>query len=293
MGTVVEAAGLSKHFGDIVALEGCEFAIPGGKVTGLVGPNGAGKTTLLQLAVGLRRPTAGSIRVLDHDPGADEPALLEQIGFIAQDRPLYGDFTIADTLELARRLNTRWDAPYALARIQRFGLPLNARVRRLSTGQRAQVALALALGKRPALLLLDEPVANLDPLARLDLLEELMAVVAEGDVTVLMSANALADIERVCEHIVMLMGGHVRMDGEIEDLVAQHLVVSGPREPSPLDPSWRVIEARVAERQGTWLVHATNEEPGVEHANGVVTRRPTLEEIVLAYLRAASMEAKR
>lgn len=286
MGNVVEATGLTKRFGKLAALNDCALTLPAGKVIGLIGPNGAGKTTLLQLAIGLGRPTAGSIRVLEHDPADDDPEILRRIGFVAQDRPLYGDFTVRETLELARRLNQAWDVAYARARVERFGLPLNARVRRLSTGQRAQVALALALGKRPELLLLDEPVANLDPLARLELLEELMAVVADGNVSVVMSANALADIERVCEHVVMLIGGRVRIAGAIDDLVAEHLVVMGPREPTPLRPSWQVIEMRRAERQATWLVRAPERPTVAETSDGVIARPATLEEVVLAYLRS-------
>ena len=288
----VEAVGLTKHFGKFAALRECDVRLPAHKVIGLVGPNGAGKTTLLQLAIGLRYPTAGSISVLGKSPGAHAADLLARVGFIAQDRPLYGDFTVEETLELARRLNTKWDQAYALARVRRFRIPLDARVRRLSTGQRAQVALALALGKQPELLLLDEPVANLDPLARLELLEELMGAVADGGPTVVMSSNALADIERVCEYLVILLDGRVRLAGDIDELTAQHFFVSGPRDHAPFDHDWQVIDERQAERHGTWLVRSVSGATPVTSQNGTVVRQATLEEIVLAYLRSASKEVR-
>jgi ABC-2 type transport system ATP-binding protein len=287
MGAVVEAASLTKRYRAATALDRCDLALPERKVIGIVGPNGAGKTTLLQLAIGLRRPTSGSIRVLGTMPTQDDPAWLARVGFVAQDRPLYPDFTVAETLELARRLNVRWDDAYARRRVERFRLRADARVRGLSTGQRAQLALAVALGKRPELLLLDEPAANLDPLARVDLLEELMSTVADGGVTVVMSANVLADIESVCEHVVMLVDGRVQIDGDIDDLIAQHTVILGPRQPDPIDPSWRVIEARLAERQGTWIVRRNGRPITIAPTEGVVTREPTLEEIVVAYLRTS------
>jgi ABC-2 type transport system ATP-binding protein len=287
MAAVVETAGLTKRFGRASALDHCDLALPEQKVIGIVGPNGAGKTTLLHLAIGLRRPTSGSIRVLGTTPTENDPAWLARIGFVAQDRPLYADFTVAETLELARRLNVRWDHAYAVRRVERFRLPAHSRVRGLSTGQRAQLALAVALGKRPELLLLDEPAANLDPLARVELLEELMSTVADGRVTIVMSANVLADIEGVCEHIVMLVDGRVQIAGDIDDLIAQHAVILGPRRPDPIDPSWRVIEARLAERQGTWIVRRNGQPIAVTAIEGVVTRAPTLEEIVVAYLRTS------
>lgn len=292
MAAVLEATGLTKRFGKFTALRGCDLSLPAQKVIGLVGPNGAGKTTLLQLASGLRYPTAGTISVLGRSPRDDAAALLPHIGFVAQDRPLYGDFTVDETLELTRRLNPTWDHAYARARVQRFRLPLDARVRRLSTGQRAQVALALAVGKRPELLLLDEPVANLDPLARLELLEELMATVADGGTSVVMSANALADVERVCEYMVIVLGGRVRLAGDIEQLVAQHTFVSGPLERPPFGDGWQVIDERHADRQGTWLLCSVGDTPPIDAGDGTLARQATLEEIVLAYLRSADKGAR-
>ena len=285
MDAVVETIGLTKRYRSVKALDNCDLALPLGKVTGLVGPNGAGKTTLIHLAVGLLRPTAGSIAVFGHDSTRDILKILPRVGFVAQDRPLYGDLTVAETLELGRRLNARWDAAYALARVQRFGLPLSRRIRTLSTGQRAHVATSIALGKRPELLLLDEPVANLDPVARIALLEELMSVVAEDGLTVVFSANALADVERVCEHIVILVNGRPRLTGDTEELIDSHVVAIGPRSKGVSALDGELIEARHAERQTIRLLRG----PGPSRLDdGTVVRPATLEEIVLGYMRPAT-----
>jgi ABC-2 type transport system ATP-binding protein len=289
---VVEAHGLTKQFGSFTALRDCDLKLPENKVIGLVGPNGAGKTTLLQLAAGLRYPTSGSIEVFGAAPSPNDPAFLARMGFVAQERPLYGDFSVADNLEVARHLNVRWDHEYAIARVRRFDVPLDARVRRLSTGQRAQVALAIAMGKRPELLLLDEPVANLDPLARVELLEELMSAVATSGPTVVMSANALADVDRVCEYIVVLTNGRVRLAGDIEAITARHAFVSGPRA-ERLPVGWVVVDGREAERHGTWIIRADDADQAIEpRNNGTIARTATLEEIVLAYLRSAAAEVR-
>lgn len=282
MDAVVETIGLTKRYGSVMALADCDLALPRGKVTGLVGPNGAGKTTLLHLAVGLLRPTAGAVAVLGHDSTREIDRILPRVGFVAQERPLYRDLTVAETLELGRRLNVRWDAAYALARVRKFGLSPSRKISTLSTGQRAQVAISLALGKRPELLLLDEPVANLDPVARLALLEELMSVVAEDGVTVIFSTNALADVERVCEHIVILMNGRPRLAGDSEELIASHVVAIGPRTEGDASADGELIEAQHAERQTIRLLRG----PGPSRVDdGTIVRPATLEEIVLGYMR--------
>ncbi len=282
MDAVVELTALTKRYGKVTALANCDLTLPGGKVTGLVGPNGAGKTTLLHLAVGLLRPTEGTARVFGHDSAREQDKILPRVGFVAQERPLYRDLTVGESLELGRRLNTRWDAAYALARVRRFGVPLDRKIGQLSTGQRAQVAISLALGKRPDLVLLDEPVANLDPLARLALLEELMSVVAEEGTTVVFSANALADIERVCEHIVVLVDGRARLAGDTDDLIGSHVVVVGPRSAGSSPADGEVIEARHSERQTIRLLKGRGPSAADD---GTVVRPATLEEIVVGYMR--------
>ena len=248
------------------------------------GRTGAGKTTLIHLAVGLLKPTAGSIAVFGHDAAGETAKILPRVGFVAQDRPLYRDLTVAETLELGRRLNERWDAAYALARVQRFGLPLSRKISTLSTGQRAQVATSLALGKRPELVLLDEPVANLDPVARLALLEELMSAVAEDGTTVVFSANALADVERVCEHVVILVSGRARLAGDTEELIQSHVVAIGPRWQDVSAADGELIEAKHAERQTIRLLRGRGP---ARVDDGTTVRPATLEEIVLGYMRPA------
>jgi ABC-2 type transport system ATP-binding protein len=284
MDAVVETTALTKRYGSVKALADCDLALPRGKVTGIVGPNGAGKTTLIHLAVGLLRPTAGNVRVFGHDAAREILQILPRVGFVAQDRPLYRDLTIAETLELGRRLNERWDAPYALARVQRFGLPLDRKIRTLSTGQRAHVATSLALGKRPELVLLDEPVANLDPVARLALLEELMSVVAEDGLSVVFSANALADVERVCEHIVILLNGRSRLAGDTEELIESHVVAIGPSTADASSADGELIESRRSERQTIRLLRGQGP---TRVDDGTIVRPATLEEIVLGYMRPA------
>jgi ABC-2 type transport system ATP-binding protein len=284
MDAVVETTALTKRYGSVMALADCDLALPRGKVTGLVGPNGAGKTTLIHLAIGLLRPTAGIVRVFGHNSTREILKILPRVGFVAQDRPLYRDLTILESLELGRRLNERWDADYALARVRRFGLPLSRKIKTLSTGQRAHVATSLALGKRPELILLDEPVANLDPVARLALLEELMSVVAEDGLTVVFSANALADVERVCEHIVILVNGRPRLAGDTEELIRSHVVAIGPRTQSVSAMDGELIEAHHAERQTIRLLRGQGPS---RVDDGTIVRPATLEEIVLGYMRPA------
>ena len=226
----VQADGLGKRYGATWALRNCTLEIPAGSVTALVGPNGAGKTTFLQLVVGLSRATDGSVTVFGADPVGDPGAVLRRVGFVAQEHPLYRGFTVADTLKLGRKMNPGWDDEIARTRIEQLGLPLHRKVGKLSGGQQAQVALTLALAKRPDLLVLDEPIASLDPLARREFMQSLMEAVAEGGLTVILSSHILADLERVCDHIVILANGRTQLASPIDDVVATHRLLTGPRD---------------------------------------------------------------
>ena len=219
----LETTGVAKRYGRTWALRDCTLAVPAGRVAGLVGPNGAGKTTLLRLAVGLKRPTRGEVRVFGQPPG-DDPALLGRVGFVAQDTPLYGDLSAAEHLEFGRRLNPTWDGDAAAARLARLEIAIDRPVRSLSGGQRAQVALTLALAKRPDLLVLDEPVASLDPLARREFLSELMGEVADRNLTVILSSHLIADLELRCDYLVVLSASRVQVLGDVDDLLAGHAV---------------------------------------------------------------------
>src|SRR5512142_1974029 len=222
---VIETNGLGKRYGRTWALRDCSLAIPAGHVAALVGPNGAGKTTLLNLAVGLAAPTAGALTVLGGRP-AGSPAALDGIAFVAQDAPLYKNLPAADLLHLTRNLSRRFDQPYARARLDELGIPLKRKAGKLSGGQQAQLALTLALARRPRLLVLDEPVAMLDPVARHDFMATVLAAVAADGVSVLLSSHVLAELERVASYLILLSRGQVRLAGEVGDLLAAHGQVS-------------------------------------------------------------------
>jgi ABC-2 type transport system ATP-binding protein len=285
---VLEAHGLGKRFGRTWALRDLSIAIPEGRVTALVGPNGAGKTTLLHIAVGLTRATTGSVAVLgDHAPGS--PRALADIAFMAQDAPLYPHLTVADTIRLAASVNDRFDVSAARARIAELDIPLRRRVGRLSGGQHAQVALAITLARRPRLLVLDEPVASLDPLARHGVMATLMSVVAEEGLSVLLSSHVVAELARVCDYLVILSGGGLQVAGDLDELVAEHHVLTGPPAAAEALARGHSVTARWhSDRQTTLLLRGRLPEvlpPGVE-----VT--PTnMEELVLAYLRTPEVRA--
>jgi ABC-type multidrug transport system ATPase subunit len=285
MSTALEANGLGKRYGRNWALRDCSLRVPAGRVAALVGPNGAGKSTL-HLAVGLSTPDDGAIRVLGEVPGTTT-ALLARLGFVAQDTPLYRDFTAAKLITMGSRLNRRWDAALATDRLRQLRIPCDRPVGQLSGGQRAQVALALALAKRPDLLLLDEPVASLDPLARREFLQALMDSVAEFRTTVLLSSHLLGDLERVCDYLIVLHAGRVQVLGAVDDLLAGHRLLIGPRrDPSGLVGVSAVVQARTTDKQTTALVR-TDER--FEHGRHGHTPEWTvedvgLEDLVLAYL---------
>jgi ABC-2 type transport system ATP-binding protein len=218
---VIEASGLGKRYGSSWALRECALAIPAGHVVALVGPNGAGKTTLLNLAVGLAAPTAGTVTVLGGTP-AGSPAALDGIAFVAQNTPLYKNLSAADMVHLTRNLNRRFDRGYAQARLAELGIPLKQKAGRLSGGQQAQLALTLALARRPRLLVLDEPMAMLDPLARHDFMGTVMTAVADDGVSVVLSSHVLAELERVANYLIVMSRGSVQVAGDVDDLLACH-----------------------------------------------------------------------
>jgi ABC-2 type transport system ATP-binding protein len=285
----LEAGSVGKRYGANWALRDCTLSIPVGSVTALVGPNGAGKTTLLQLAVGLIAPAAGTIRVLGHDPRAEPLAVLPRVGFVAQDHPLPRRFTIAETLRLGRELNQSWDNALAERRVDELGLPRRQRVGTLSGGQRAQVALTLALAKRPQLLLLDEPVASLDPLARREFLTGVLGAVTETGITVVLSSHIVADLERICDRLIILAGGRTQLVGPIEDILAGHRLLTGPRtDAAAVSRVHQVIRERHTERQTTLLVRAS----GHVYDACWEQHEVDLEEIVLAYLGMTGASAR-
>jgi ABC-2 type transport system ATP-binding protein len=213
--------GLGKHYGHRPALADCTLSIPAGRIVGLVGPNGAGKTTLLHLAVGMLTPTSGTIEVLGGRP-ASGPAQLAKVGFVAQDAPVYAGFTVADHLRFGAHMNPGWDAALARDRIDRLGLDLRQRAGKLSGGERAQLALTLALAKQPELLILDEPIASLDPLARSEFLRSLADFTASRQISVVMSSHLVSDLERICDYLIVLVASRVQVAGPVAELLASH-----------------------------------------------------------------------
>jgi ABC-2 type transport system ATP-binding protein len=218
---VVEASGLGKRYGGTWALRECTLEIPAGRLAALAGPNGAGKSTLLNLAVGLSVPSAGEVTVLGGRP-AGSPAALDGIAFVAQDTPLYKNLTVADMIYVTRNLNRRFDQSYAQARLDELGIPLKRKAGKLSGGQQAQLVLTLALARRPHLLVLDEPVAMLDPIARHDFMATVLAAASADGVSVLLSSHVLTELERVASYLILLSGGQVLLAGDAGELLATH-----------------------------------------------------------------------
>ncbi|MFD9395237.1 ABC transporter ATP-binding protein [Streptomyces sp. NPDC060000] len=292
--TAMAATALGKRFGRRGgwALRDCTFRLPAGRVCAVVGPNGAGKSTLLALAAGLLAPTEGRVTVLGTDPASARA----RVAYVAQDKPLYPQLSVAETLLVGADLNPgRWDAETAERIVSAGDLDPGKKIRSLSGGQRTRVALALALAKRPELLLLDEPIADLDPLARHELMGTLMAGAAQYGTTIVMSSHVVAELEDSCDHLLLVGGGRVRLAGEIDDLLAAHTRVStladtarptpdgspdGSPGHSPQLAPHTVVESRVTGRQLTALVR-----PAGPLADGWRTSTPSLEELVLAYLR--------
>ena len=289
MTAVLEAAGLTKRYGGHEALSDCTLAIPAGHVVGLVGPNGAGKTTLLHLAVGLLAPSAGTISVLGQLPAADA-AQLGRVGFVAQDTPTYARLRVDDHLRLGAHLNPSWDDALARERIEDLDLDPHQRAGSLSSGQRAQLALTLAIAKRPELLILDEPVASLDPLARREFLGDLMEVVADREVSVVLSSHLVGDLERVCDHLIVLANSRVQLAGEVEEVLATHCRLVGPRrDDDRLPANQEIIEASHTDRQTSLLIRT--EDPVLDPAWKV--EPVSLEDIVLAYMGRAEGSGRR
>ncbi len=263
----LETIGLGKRYGSRWALWDCFLRIPVGRVAGLVGPNGAGKTTLLHLAMGLLEPTTGSVRTFGWSPREQPLIVLTRVGFVAQERPLYRTFTVKDMLTFAR--------------LERLGIPLSRPIGKLSGGQQAQVALILAIAKRPEMLLLDEPVANLDPLARREFLQTLMETVAQDGLTVLLSSHLIADLDRICDYMIILSASRVQVASDLEHLLQSHKRLVGPRQQiEGISSTHTLVQASHTERQSTLLVRTTG--PVLDTSWDV--QDVSLEDIILAYL---------
>jgi ABC-2 type transport system ATP-binding protein len=276
----LRAEGLGKRYRRQWALQDCTLDIPAGRVVGLVGPNGAGKSTLLNMAVGLLSPTTGSIEVLGGRP-ASSAEQLAKVGFVAQDTPTYAGLSVADHIRLGAHLNPGWDDALAGDRIRRLGLDPEKRAGKLSGGQRAQLALTLGIAARPELLILDEPVSSLDPLARREFLQDLMEAVADQELSVVLSSHLVSDVERACDFLIVLVDSRVQLAGDIDELLAGHHRLTGPRrDPGTLPGDQEVVTASHTDRQSTYIVRT--EAPILDPAWEV--SRLTLEDLVIAYM---------
>jgi ABC-2 type transport system ATP-binding protein len=274
----LETTGLSKRYRGRWALRECSLAVPEGRVAALVGPNGAGKTTLLHAVMGLVTPTAGQARIFGRPPGGRRA--LARVAFVAQEKPLYDTLRVAELVRMGRALNQVWDGAFAVRRLSDLDIPLRQRAGKLSGGQQAQVALTLALAKRPDLLLLDEPLANLDPLARTEVLGHLMRTVAERGLTVVLSTHVIADLADTCDWMVLLNRGQLQVAGEVDDLLAGHRILTGPVEAAEALPV-PVVSRTGAGRLAHLLVRTDQPPPDPRW-----TVRPVdLNDLVLGYLR--------
>jgi ABC-2 type transport system ATP-binding protein len=276
------AEGLSKRYrsGAPLALDAVTLAVPTGSITAIVGPNGAGKSTLIRTWMGFERPTGGRVMVLGIDPWRQRPEALAGIGYVPQAASLYRDLTVADHLDLAGTLRPGFDRSVAVARLRALDIGPAHRAGDLSGGQQAQLGLALALGTRAPVLLLDEPLASLDPLARREFLGTLVAAVRDEGHTAFLSSHIVTDVEEACERLVVLSGGRVLLDSAVAAARAEHRVVAA----TDGDQSDR------AAGPGTVAAFAA---PGGERlvlcrsSDGTAGREATLEEIVLGYLSSA------
>ena len=277
---VIETRGLAKRYRKVTALTDCTITVPEGRISALIGPNGAGKTTLLRVLSGLATPSGGDVAVLGGTPRQD-PAFLAEVGFLAQEIPLYRRLSAEDHIAVGAHLNPRWDGASVRERLKGLNIPLDQAVGTLSGGQRAQVALSLTLAKRPRLLLLDEPVAALDPLARRQFLATLADAVAAGGLTVVLSSHLVADLERVCDHLILLAASRVQLCGDIDTLLAEHQVLVGPRkDTTAIERTHTLVQATHTARQSTLLIRVGGPvvDPAWESAD------VGLEELILGYM---------
>ncbi len=279
----LSARGVSKRYGrgGRWALRDIDLDVPAGGIVLLVGPNGAGKSTLIRGWTGFEKPTAGSLKVFGHDAWRARSDALQRIGYVAQFTPVYRRLSVADHLALARASRPRFDRPSAEHRLAGLGIPLQAKAGRLSGGQQAQLSLALALGTQADVLLLDEPLAALDPLARREFMSNLLDAVRRGGTTVVLSSHIVSDLGGACTHLIVLGEGRVLLSGPIDSIRSEHVVTTGatpengtPVGSFPTDNGQRAVLFR----------------RGEPRRNTFQPERVALDEIVLGYL-ASSRDA--
>jgi ABC-2 type transport system ATP-binding protein len=284
MTAALRADGLGKRYGQVWGLRDCTFTVPAGSVVGLVGPNGAGKSTLLALTVGLLEPTEGRMAVFGEISRAHTAQTLARVSYLAQDHPLYRAFSVADMFRLGREMNPGWDQDLAQARMDALGIPLNRKIKSLSGGQQAQVALTMALAKRAPLLALDEPVASLDPIARLEFMRDVMAAAAGSGLTVIIASHVISELERVCDWLLVLTGGRLQLAGPIDDLLAAHHLLTVPRAVPDTELPGTLISRTDSDRHSTALVEADLGRLAQAQRTGWRTEPVSFDQLVLSYL---------
>ncbi len=279
---------LGRRYGQVWGLRDCTLEVPAGAVAALVGPNGAGKTTLLEMITGLLTPTEGCVEVFGETAHAHSAATLARVSYVAQDHPLYRDFSVADMFRLGRAMNPGWDQGVARARMDALGIPLKRKVKRLSGGQRSQVSLTMALAKRAPLLVLDEPVSSLDPIARLEFMRDVMASAAGTGLTVLIASHVVSELERFCDWLIILSGGHVQLAGPADDLLAAHRLLTIPRATPDAELPGLAIHRTDSDRHSTVLVRTDPVRLAVQGRAGWQADPASFEQLVMAYLQRSS-----
>jgi ABC-2 type transport system ATP-binding protein len=268
------AHGLTKRYGNgTTALSELDIAVPEGSITALVGPNGAGKSTLMKAWIGFERPTQGKVTILGIDPWRQRAQALKRVGYVPQSPALYQELSVADHLEIARALRPSFDRASALARLADLQIPPSKRAGALSGGQQAQVCLAIALGTCAEVLILDEPLASLDPLARREFLTVMSDDVRRRGATAVLSSHVISDIVQACDRLVVLTGGRKRLDADIAEILRAYVVrpASDQRKDAPL-----TFLGETGQRQQLVRVAGGNQE-----GEG---RPATLEEVVISHL---------
>jgi ABC-2 type transport system ATP-binding protein len=280
----LRAERLGRRYGRVRGLRDCALEVPSGAVVGLVGPNGAGKTTLLEMIIGLLAPTEGQVSVFGQTSHAHQAATLARVGYVAQDHPLYRDFSVADMFHLGRAMNPSWDQAMATARMDALGIPLRRKVKSLSGGQRAQVSLTMALAKRAPLLVLDEPVSSLDPVARLDFMREVMACAVGTGLTVIIASHVVSELERFCEWLIVLAGGQVQLAGAADDLLAAHLLLTVPRATLDQELPGLAIHRTDSDRHSSVMVRTDPARLAAQERPGWQADPVGFEQLLMAYL---------
>ena len=283
---------VGRRYGRVWGLRDCTLEVPAGAVAGLVGPNGAGKTTLLEMIIGLLEPTEGQVSVFGEASRAHHTATLARVGYVAQDHPLYRDFSVADLLRLGRAMNPGWDRDLAAARMDTLGIPLKRKVGQLSGGQQAQVSLTMALAKRAPLLVLDEPVSSLDPVARLEFMREVMAAAVDTGLTVIISSHVVSELERLCDWLIVLAHGHVQLAGPADDLLAAHRLFTVPRATPDAELPGLPIHRTDSDRHSAVLIRTDPVRLAVEARAGWHAEPVGFEQLVMAYLQRSSGAAR-